>query len=436
MQIFGRQPLVATVIESRQVRWKDEGPNVMKGQMLSIGSYSMKRGTLGLQLLQGAKVTITGPASFDLVSAKELFLHNGKLVADVPIRAIGFTVNTSTGKVVDLGTKFGVFVSRNASKTEVVVMDGVAKVKKKDSISRAKMLYGGSACSFSKNDGDIKEVSVSLTTFVEELIRAYKTTIRLSDPDAYWDFRETNDKRIENIFGRSKYEGRIEGDVDKNIYGLLGGRDSLSFGGGTEGRVTFNDENVFNPGRDSFTASIWFKPRSIDKEKFHVLASKLDYGSDDKKSGWQILFRNDTILIETITDSGEKVCVSKSVELAEQWHQIVMVIDRENQVLKGYFDGSDDGWKNTGSNGKEFSQDDPNNGTNKDKYQKTERIDNIQPFIVGSYLYTPKYISVVPYEGFLCDLAIWKHVLNKEEIKKIYDYGIKRFYLNEVGGEY
>ena len=75
----------------------------------------------------GAKLVLTGPTQFSIRSASETNLSVGKLTAKVPHSALGFTVSTPSGNVVDLGTEFGVEVTPDKN-LDVQVFVGEVKV--------------------------------------------------------------------------------------------------------------------------------------------------------------------------------------------------------------------------------------------------------------------------------------------------------------------
>ncbi len=75
----------------------------------------------------GAKVILHAPARFEVTSAVAGNLQVGKLAAKVPHSATGFTIDTPGGKVVDLGTEFGVKVGDDRT-TRVVVFVGQVAV--------------------------------------------------------------------------------------------------------------------------------------------------------------------------------------------------------------------------------------------------------------------------------------------------------------------
>ena len=72
-----------------------------------------------IHLDSGIEIVIEAPASFQFRNATRLELFDGKLAADVPKGAEGFTVVTPRGEVIDLGTRFGVSVSEDNVETHV-----------------------------------------------------------------------------------------------------------------------------------------------------------------------------------------------------------------------------------------------------------------------------------------------------------------------------
>lgn len=82
-----------------------------------------------IKLRSGIEIVIEAPASFQFRDATRLELFDGKLAADVPKGAEGFTVVTPRGEVIDLGTRFGVSVSKD--KVETHVFEGEVEVRQK-----------------------------------------------------------------------------------------------------------------------------------------------------------------------------------------------------------------------------------------------------------------------------------------------------------------
>ncbi len=86
--------------------------------------YYLEKGLLELKMNSEAGIIIAGPTTFQLLNSNKLRLLHGTITANVPRNAIGFTVNTPTMKVVDLGTQFGVHVNKKGT-SETHVFKGI-----------------------------------------------------------------------------------------------------------------------------------------------------------------------------------------------------------------------------------------------------------------------------------------------------------------------
>ena len=86
-------------------------------------------GVVELRFDAGVKVILQGPARADLTSAMAMRLQSGKMTAEIlRPEARGFQVQTPKGKVVDLGTEFGVEVTPTRD-VEVHVFKGEVVVE-------------------------------------------------------------------------------------------------------------------------------------------------------------------------------------------------------------------------------------------------------------------------------------------------------------------
>ncbi len=78
--------------------------------MRSGKTLQLDRGLAEVEFERGARVILQGPAGLELLSGTSARLLHGTLTARVPDQARGFTVLSPHGKVVDLGTEFGLSV--------------------------------------------------------------------------------------------------------------------------------------------------------------------------------------------------------------------------------------------------------------------------------------------------------------------------------------
>jgi len=93
------------------------------GLRLKHERIELAEGTVKLRTRLGAELVIEAPAVFRFESAQRLWLERGRLAADVPPAATGFTVVTPDGEAVDLGTRFGVDITDHGQ-SEIHVFEG------------------------------------------------------------------------------------------------------------------------------------------------------------------------------------------------------------------------------------------------------------------------------------------------------------------------
>ena len=83
----------------------------------------MTAGTVRAVFENGTRVTVEGPCDFKIADEMSGVLYSGKLAAEVPEEALGFSIKTPSSEIVDLGTAFGVEVDQEG-KSEVHVFEG------------------------------------------------------------------------------------------------------------------------------------------------------------------------------------------------------------------------------------------------------------------------------------------------------------------------
>ena len=110
----------ATWDETSDVNFKNV--DVLPGEQLILNS-----GLAELTFDDGAVTLLEGPVVFVVASAGAGELQGGKLFANVPAEAVGFTVSTPVGKIIDLGTEFSVIV-RGAGDSDVAVFQGGVEI--------------------------------------------------------------------------------------------------------------------------------------------------------------------------------------------------------------------------------------------------------------------------------------------------------------------
>lgn len=118
--------------------------------------HSIRAGSVSLLNERGARIVIEAPAEFWFESGQRLHLKRGRLAAEVPPPAKGFTVITPSGDAVDLGTRFGVDVPA-AGAAEVHVFQGEVIAKAAGDAAR-KSLRGGDAVSLDQGASTARDL--------------------------------------------------------------------------------------------------------------------------------------------------------------------------------------------------------------------------------------------------------------------------------------
>ena len=152
-------PGVARVVASVDAEWRDKTPR--ENESLPAGAYELTHGSVDLLFTDGAKVSVSGPARFNLKSARQIHLETGNLVARIPDEALGFIVTSPQSEVIDLGTEFGLSVSKEGQ-TDVHVIDGLVEVYPRETGNGGVKIAEGQARRFEGDPGgDLAEIPLS-----------------------------------------------------------------------------------------------------------------------------------------------------------------------------------------------------------------------------------------------------------------------------------
>jgi len=123
----GSKPL-ARIHQLEAVTWGDS-PSFTVGEFLDKRKrIQFKSGIVNLKLANGVDLILEGPVDFEITGENSTRIYTGKVVANVPEGAIGFTMDSPDGQIVDLGASFGVDLTGDLG-TEVHVLEGQIKIK-------------------------------------------------------------------------------------------------------------------------------------------------------------------------------------------------------------------------------------------------------------------------------------------------------------------
>lgn len=133
----------ASVTDQVDVVWKTTplgAAGDATGHLIEI-----EAGLLEITHASGTRLLIEGPAGYEVTGENAGRLAHGKLVAEVPPGAEGFTVDCPDGQVVDFGTEFAIEADPEKGTMEVGVFRGEVKVRPSVENGEPVPLYTGHA---------------------------------------------------------------------------------------------------------------------------------------------------------------------------------------------------------------------------------------------------------------------------------------------------
>jgi hypothetical protein len=139
----------------------------VRGTQLRGERVVIDAGLLQLETARGAHLVIEAPADFEFESEQRLRLRRGRLSADVPPPAQGFTVMTPSGDAVDLGTRFGVDVPQQGA-AEIHVFQGEVIAKTRGAKS-SESLRSGDAMTMHGKTSTVRELRSSAFIQMDEM---------------------------------------------------------------------------------------------------------------------------------------------------------------------------------------------------------------------------------------------------------------------------
>ncbi len=180
---------VAQVVRTRGGVWGGSlAPR--PGEPIAAGAdLQLAQGLAVIRLQSGAELVLQGPIGLRVDSPQAVSLDRGRLVAQVPPQAAGFTLHTPQARLVDLGTEFAARVEADGS-TETFVFAG--RVEVHPASGTTKQLSAGEGGRMAA--GQWTPQSVPQSHFVRALPRDQADQlVRL--PNLKWS-REAADHRI------------------------------------------------------------------------------------------------------------------------------------------------------------------------------------------------------------------------------------------------
>ncbi len=286
---------VAMVTRLVDVTW-DQGQSTFEvGDALPAGRLAIKTGFAQVEFFCGATLIIEGPADLEIQSETLARVRSGRLRAQVPPAARGFSLELDDMKVVDLGTEFGLSVS--AEGANVQVFDGEVELHPAEKTKQ--VLKAGQAL-VRTPQGDFEKTAVTPERYLN--IAALESRAEGQRTARYeqwksWSEKLRADPRLIAYYAfdqNSGWERRLKCDIqpiNSELDGAIVGAKSVSgrwkFKRALEFKQPGDRVRVQIPGEyRSLTFACWVKIDSLDRW-YNSLFLTDNYNQGEPH--WQIL---------------------------------------------------------------------------------------------------------------------------------------------------
>ena len=344
---------VALVTRLVDVAWGTDQKSLEVGDALSPGRLAISSGYAQIEFFCGATVILEGPAELDLESPVLARVLSGRLRAQVPPAARGFSLEVDDLKVVDLGTEFGLSVSEKGA--NVQVFDGEVELQRPASATQ--LLTAGKAVT-READGSFKDTEVTPDSFLDmatlesrvqgqrderyERWRAGSESLR-SDSRliAYYAFDQTDEwnRRLSSSIepANTELDGAIVGA--NRVDGRWQAKGALEF------KRPGDRVRVQIPGEyGSLTFSCWVKIDSLDRWYNSLF---LTDGYEKGEPHWQILDSGQLYFSVRPTEQGQQGPRDHKAlsppfwqpSLSGRWLHLATVYSVENRTISHYLNG-------------------------------------------------------------------------------------------------
>lgn len=265
---------VALVTRLVDVDWGEEQPPLEVGDALPPGRLNLASGYAQIEFFCGATVILEGPAELDLQSPLLARVRSGRLRAQVPPAARGFSLEVDDLTVVDLGTEFGLSVTDEGA--NVQVFDGEVELQQPSTEKR--LLTAGEALTRNA-DGEYSESEVTPDSFLDiatlESRAAGQRNERYQRWQA-WSEELRQDKRLIAYYAfdqRGEWQRRLNSSLesdDRELDGAIVGAHRVAGRWASKSGLEFKRPGdrvrVQIPGEfTSLTFACWVKIDSLDR---------------------------------------------------------------------------------------------------------------------------------------------------------------------------
>ncbi len=311
-------------------------------------TYHLTNNIVEIQFLDGASIILEGPSEIRMESANGAYLNHGKLVAQVPPQAIGFTINTKNASYVDHGTEFAIVAHKDGS-SECYVSQGLVELK---SIQN-RFIQAGQAMGILPDGQTIVKKDFKQSQFFVRTLapkqnlqwQNYTKAIEKTNPVGFWNFENEN-HLTQNMIEDSEFQ--IKWTPNPSFMGnshdnLIENNDNTSLSlNSKNGYLTLIERDYFDAG---FTLMMHLKLNTTEPQDIFIQQPSY---SNTEFSRRLYLDQNGIMHIssfrgdDALTTYNPLECDVKqhSVKLNNlQWYHVALTISEDWLTIKMYING-------------------------------------------------------------------------------------------------
>jgi ferric-dicitrate binding protein FerR (iron transport regulator) len=336
---------IAVVTQTVDARWGGEA-QPRTGSLLTAGKLQLVSGLAQIEFYSGVRLILDGPSDVELVSANQAICHAGRLRAQVPPQARGFSITAPKFKVVDLGTEFGLEVASTGS-AKVQVFDGEVELHSQEPV---RQLLGGKGLSWlaSGEKSEIAADPASLPSFdqVRDLTQQHSQQRHAAWQK--WNASLADDPRIAVRYDFESNGGALRDSGGGQAHGLIIGCERTNGRWAEKGALEFKRTSdrvrVDIPGEfDSLSMTAWIRLDALQERHQALL---LTDGFEVGHPHWQIAPPGDLRLgIRSPSAGPERVTVNYGAPAVfgpgqlGVWSFVAVVYDRPAREVRHYING-------------------------------------------------------------------------------------------------
>ena len=394
------KPLVPVASLESDYNANISGDAATSENTFDTGKLNLDRGIAQLEFRNGAQIVLDGECGFEILDDKTVVLTHGKMWTYCPPEAYGFTVMTPGGrKIVDLGTEFGVEITREGN-TNVHVLSGLVDIV--TSNDESKLLESGKSARWDVSSGDLQVSKADVHKFIsshdlaeKRLAKHRKTMLKRDDLLIYYDFSSKKGHTVRNqasVENASSYDGTILGGT------LVSGRSQKTKALQTDKPGDGICLKINRPKEiTNYTIAMWVK---LDRME-HSLATLIntDYWNKDG-AHFQI---NKSFGLQAGIYNGPAFHSNSNVVTQGRWHLVAVSWDFKQEIANLYCDGKILPARHVGNGSERIPGTIPNLG-------------NCQ---IGGW-YSRPYDKRRDFNGRIDEFMFFDHALDEEEIMLLY----------------